>query len=648
MILALLFTMLLSSVFSYFFNWYFGKKGTFFISIFNMGLCFLYSLYLFLDMISASKVKTTYISLGSWIDVLYFDVTWDILLDDLSISMLFIVVSISFLVHIYSYYYMYDDIYSSKFMSFLSLFTFFMCILVVSSNFIMLFLGWEGVGICSFLLISFWSTRVQANKAALKAMLVNRVGDFCLLVAIVYIIIVFKTVDFNAVFSLAHIYSLKPFIVNKYISISVLDFICFFLLIGAITKSAQFGMHTWLPDAMEGPTPVSALIHAATMVTAGVFLIIRCSFMFEFSPFALTILVYLGSLTLLLFGFVGIAQFDIKKIIAYSTCSQLGYMMLACGLSAYNLALFHLFTHAWFKALLFLSAGSIIHTMRNEQDIRKLGGFFNKSPLVSICFIIGSFSLIGIPHMSGYYSKDAIICLSRTYDYNIIIYVSTVIGVATTTFYSLRMFYYLFCKKIVTKRSVIPEYNYKTNYANVVPLVILTLMSIFAGYLAKVFFIGLGNNTFYGSILILDFTNIIFSEFLFDHLRYRVIIPAIILTAAWSYGFLNQRYIDREDLNEFYYYFFGRDFFTFFNKRMFFDSLVNTFVVGFFFEISYKLFYIVDKGFFEFIGPVGLFKTYNKIWMIFSKGIYRGSIWEYLHLILVIVIFSVLILFVLL
>ena len=370
--------------------------------------------------------------------------------------------------------------------------------------------------------------------------------------------------------------------------------------------------------------------------------------MFEFSPFALTILVYLGSLTLLLFGFVGIAQFDIKKIIAYSTCSQLGYMMLACGLSAYNLALFHLFTHAWFKALLFLSAGSIIHTMRNEQDIRKLGGFFNKSPLVSICFIIGSFSLIGIPHMSGYYSKDAIICLSRTYDYNIIIYVSTVIGVATTTFYSLRMFYYLFCKKIVTKRSVIPEYNYKTNYANVVPLVILTLMSIFAGYLAKVFFIGLGNNTFYGSILILDFTNIIFSEFLFDHLRYRVIIPAIILTAAWSYGFLNQRYIDREDLNEFYYYFFGRDFFTFFNKRMFFDSLVNTFVVGFFFELSYKLFYIVDKGFFEFIGPVGLFKTYNKIWMIFSKGIYRGSIWEYLHLILVIVIFSVLILFVLL
>jgi len=176
------------------------KKGTFFISIFNMGLCFLYSLYLFLDMVSASKVKTTYISLGSWIDVLYFDVTWDILLDDFSISMLFIVVSISFLVHIYSYYYMYDDIYSSKFMSFLSLFTFFMCILVVSSNFIMLFLGWEGVGICSFLLISFWSTRVQANKAALKAMLVNRVGDFCLLVAIVYIIIVFKTVDFNAVF----------------------------------------------------------------------------------------------------------------------------------------------------------------------------------------------------------------------------------------------------------------------------------------------------------------------------------------------------------------------------------------------------------------------------------------------------------------
>ena len=294
-----------------------------------------------------------------------------------------------------------------------------------------------------------------------------------------------------------------------------------------------------LPDAMEGPTPVSALIHAATMVTAGVFLIIRCSFMFEFSPFSLTILVYLVVLTLLLFGFVGMAQFDIKKIIAYSTCSQLGYMILACGLSGYNLALFHLFTHAWFKALLFLSAGSIIHMMKNEQDIRKLNGIFNKSPLISICFIIGSFSLIGLPHLSGYYSKDAIICLARTYDYNLIIYLST----SNWCYFYNFLFYYdffiiYFLKKIlIENQHILVTYNYQTNYANIVPLVVLSIMSIFAGYLTKVFFIGLGNNTFYGSILILDFTNIIISEFIFDNLKYTVILPAIILTIIWSFFF---------------------------------------------------------------------------------------------------------------
>ena len=312
---------------------------------------------------------------------------------------------ISTIVHIYASSYMAEDPHLSRFMAYLSLFTFFMFILVTGDNFIQLFLGWEGVGICSYLLINFWFTRIPANKSALKALIMNRVGDFGLLIGILLIFYFFCSVDFAIVFSLV------PYFVGIHFNfldfeIDLLSLISAFLFVGSIGKSAQLGLHTWLPDAMEGPTPVSALIHAATMVTAGVFLIIRCSPLFEYTSNILLFITILGSLTAFFASTIGVVQNDIKKVIAYSTCSQLGYMVFSCGLSVYNISFFHLINHAFFKALLFLASGIIIHALNNEQDMRKMGGFLKLLPYSYSIMLIGSLALTGFPFLSGFYSKD--------------------------------------------------------------------------------------------------------------------------------------------------------------------------------------------------------------------------------------------------
>lgn len=569
--------------------------------------------------------------------MLSLSIEWNFLLDGLSVTMLLVVFTISMFVHIYSYYYMFNDLNSSKFMAYLTLFTFFMCILVISSNFIILFLGWEGVGLCSFLLISFWNTRLQANKSAIKAMLINRIGDYFILIAIIIILLNFKSLDFYVVFSQAHFFSLKNFLIVFGYNITVIDAICFFLLIGAVTKSAQIGLHGWLPDAMEGPTPVSALIHAATMVTAGVFLIIRCSYLFEFSLICLDLLVYLGSFTLVLFGLVGLAQYDIKKIIAYSTCSQLGYMILGCGLSGYSFALYHLFTHAAFKALLFLSAGTIIHTMNNEQDLRKLNGLFNVAPLVSICFIIGSLSLSGFPYLSGYYSKDAIIELSYYFYKNPVVFLFALSGVFITLLYSLKIVYYLFFKtNYNNKFNLNILKNYSFNLFNFVPLIILALLSIFCGYLFKNFFLGLGNNIFYGSIFVLR-PEILQVEFLWFGIKF---LPFFIL--LFSFLVFDELFFGYFKENP-QTYAINHDVFLFFNKRMFLDSLLNLFINFFIYKLSYKIFYIFDKGLLEFFGPFGISCLLNFFFELFSKKIHSGYLSFY-----VIYIFSILIILILL
>ena len=367
------------------------------------------------------------------------------LIDKLTVTMMLVVTSVSLMVHIYTIGYMQEDPGYQRFFSYISLFTFSMLMLVMSNNFMQLFFGWEAVGLVSYLLIGFWYTRPTAIYANLKAFLVNRVGDFGFLLGIGLVLMVFGTLDYAAVFAnaAAHADDMAPI---SGMSVNLLAAICILLFVGAMGKSAQFPLHVWLPDSMEGPTPISALIHAATMVTAGIFMVARMSPMFELSETALSFVMIIGAITALFMGFLGIIQNDIKRVIAYSTLSQLGYMTVALGASAYSVAIFHLMTHAFFKALLFLAAGSVIIGMHHDQDIRNMGGLRKYMPITWITSLIGSLALIGTPFFSGFYSKDSII---EAVEYSHLpgsgfAYAAVVAGVFVTAFYSFRMYFLVF------------------------------------------------------------------------------------------------------------------------------------------------------------------------------------------------------------
>ncbi len=374
-------------------------------------------------------------------------IDWAIRVDALTGVMLIVVTGVSSLVHLYSIGYMADDPGRPRFFSYLSFFTFAMLVLVTANNFLQMFFGWEGVGVASYLLIGFWYKKPEANAAAIKAFIVNRVGDFGFALGIFGIFYVFKTLDFDAVFAAAPSFAGKTFLFAGY-HVDILTTLCLLLFLGAMGKSAQFGLHTWLPDAMEGPTPVSALIHAATMVTAGVFLVCRCSPLFEHAPVALEFVTFIGATTAFFAASVGLFQNDIKRVIAYSTCSQLGYMFVAAGVSAYGSAMFHLFTHAFFKALLFLAAGSVIHAMHHEQDMRKMGGLAKAIPFTWAMMLIGNLALtgVGIPvlqlGLAGFYSKDAIINAAYLSHSGMAGYafILTLVAAGMTSFYSWRQF----------------------------------------------------------------------------------------------------------------------------------------------------------------------------------------------------------------
>tara|TARA_B110000438_G_scaffold301414_1_gene356238 strand:- start:65 stop:1972 length:1908 start_codon:yes stop_codon:yes gene_type:complete len=425
-----------------------------------------------------------------WINSGNFVANWSINIDPLSSVMLIVVTFVSALVHIYSIGYMSHDPFKPRFMSYLSLFTFSMLTLVVSDNFLQLFFGWEGVGLCSYLLIGFWYKKENANNAAIKAFVVNRVGDFGLAIGIFLIFYHLGTINFEEVFQAA------PGILDKKIyflgiECSLISLICLFLFLGAMGKSAQFLLHTWLPDAMEGPTPVSALIHAATMVTAGVFLVVRCSPLFEYSQVALNIVAIIGMITAIFAASVALVQNDIKRIIAYSTCSQLGYMFFAAGIGAYHVAIFHLFTHAFFKALLFLGSGSVIHAFKDEQDIRKMGGVWKKLPFTYILMLIGTLALTGFPFLSGFYSKDAIIEFSL-FKNSVIGNYAASIGIFTallTAVYSWRLIFKTFHGNYNNKELPI-EKTQESPLIMLIPLIILALGAIFVGYFFKEIFIG--------------------------------------------------------------------------------------------------------------------------------------------------------------
>ncbi len=382
-----------------------------------------------------------------WIHSGAFIADWTVRIDTITAVMLVVVTGVSSLVHLYSIGYMEEDPHQARFFSYLSLFTFAMLMLVTANNFLQLFFGWEGVGLASYLLIGFWYLRPSANAAAIKAFVVNRVGDFGFALGILGVWYVFRTLDFDAVFAAAPAMVGKTFVFAGH-NVDILTTLCLLLFVGAMGKSAQLGLHTWLPDAMEGPTPVSALIHAATMVTAGVFLVCRCSPLYQLAPSAAEFVTFIGATTAFFAASVGLFQNDIKRVIAYSTCSQLGYMFAGAGVAAYDAAMFHLFTHAFFKALLFLSAGAVIHSMHHEQDMRKMGGLAKAIPFTWAMMLIGNLALtgVGIPYLgvglAGFYSKDAIINATFSAGTPIGTYAFTllIVSAGMTSFYSWRQF----------------------------------------------------------------------------------------------------------------------------------------------------------------------------------------------------------------
>ena len=438
------------------------------------------------------------VPLFDWLEVSGFASGWSLRLDGLTAVMLVVVTWVSALVHVYSIGYMSHDPHRARFFSYLSLFTFMMLALVTANDFLQLFFGWEGVGLASYLLIGFWYRRPSANAAAIKAFVVNRVGDLGLVLAIAVIFLVFGTIEYDAVFALA------PTLTQEHLpifgmNVPVIDIVCLLLFLGAMGKSAQFFLHTWLPDAMEGPTPVSALIHAATMVTAGVFLVARAAPLFELSPLSLYVVTSIGALTAFFAASVALVQNDIKRVVAYSTCSQLGYMFVAMGAGAYEAGMFHLFTHAFFKALLFLGAGSVIHALSDEQDMRKMGGMVKFLPYTYIAMFAGTLSLTGAPFTAGYYSKDAII--EAVYMNGGDLYqnaaIILMIAAAFTSFYSWRLFFLTFHGTSRTASSVLDKIH-ESPASMLLPLAVLTLGALAAGAIFFSHFLGSERAAFWG------------------------------------------------------------------------------------------------------------------------------------------------------
>ncbi len=627
MYLSIIFLPLLGAFIAGFFGRFIGKQGATIVTTFSVFLSSIFSLLAFYEVILCHSVCS--FKLFTWMESNSLIISWGFLFDALTVTMLVVVTFISTLVHLYSISYMSEDPHLPRFMSYLSLFTFFMLMLISADNYVQMFLGWEGVGLASYLLINFWYTRIQANKAAMKAMIVNRIGDFGLSLGIALIFSVFASFDFAVIFNTVPLFFKEDFIFLGF-SIDKITCISLLLFVGAVGKSAQFGLHTWLPDAMEGPTPVSALIHAATMVTAGVFVILRSSPILEYSNFSLLIITIIGSLTAFMAATIGVVQNDLKKVIAYSTCSQLGYMILACGLSNYSIALFHLMNHAFFKALLFLSAGSVIHAMADEQDMRKMGGLIKVIPITYIMILIGSLALMGFPFLTGFYSKD--ILLELTYGtYHISGLLAFWLGTLSaffTAFYSIRLIFLTFIKP-TSSSSYYLSNAHESSVIMLIPLFVLGLGSIFIGFLFKDLFLGLGVDTWNTSLFQLT-THISYfdSEFLDFKIKLIPFIFSIsgLILAICVYHLFESKVSSLIVFKKIYY------FYTFFVKKWYFDIIYNKFIVNIFFYIGYHIsFKLLDRGLFELIGPLGIIRLISTLIKKVSN-LQSGLIYHYIFI----------------
>ena len=610
---------LLASIISGFFGKFIGDRNSEIVTSLMVSISAILSALVLYEVIVNQYQEN--IVIATWINSGSLDVNWSMKIDSLSAVMLVVVTSVSALVHIYSIGYMSHDPHKPRFMAYLSLFTFAMLMLVTSDNFIQLFFGWEGVGLCSYFLIGFWFKKDTANSAAIKAFVVNRVGDFGFALGIFLIFYLFGTVNY------AEVFEQIPSIVDKNlvflgIKVNAIDLICLLLFIGAMGKSAQILLHTWLPDAMEGPTPVSALIHAATMVTAGVFLVVRCSPIYEYSELALNVITIIGMSTAFFAATVALVQTDIKKIIAYSTCSQLGYMFFAAGVGAYNVAMFHLFTHAFFKALLFLGSGSVIHAFKDEQDINKMGGVWKKLPYTYVLMIIGTLALTGFPFLSGFYSKDAIIEFAYLRG-NTTGYYAAGIGIFTallTSIYSWRLMFKTFHGEYNNKKVSIED-THESPVVMLIPLILLSIGAVFAGFAFKELFIGYDgiNNFWKDSIFFLEPLST-------DHppLWFLILTPTLVILSIpiAYYLFVKNKNLPEQIAN------INNPLYKFLLNKWYFDELYDTLFVRPSKSLGLFLWKFFDLKIIDGFGPDGI-STLIKKFSIKANKFQSGFIYQY-------------------
>jgi NADH-quinone oxidoreductase subunit L len=581
------------------------------------------SLYDFFILASGTLVAKNILVL-KWIAINDLELFWHVKRDSLTVIMNLVVTTVSAVVHFYSIGYMYDDKKVNRFMAYLSLFTFFMLVLIASNSLVQLFVGWEGVGLCSYLLIGFWYKKESANLAAMKAFIVNRVGDFAFLIGIIAIYKLFGTTSFDIIFANASSKVSDTLTIFNF-SFSYIDFICIMLFIGCMGKSAQLGLHTWLPDAMEGPTPVSALIHAATMVTAGVFLVVRCSALYELSPLSLDIMTFVGMITCLFAATVAVVQDDIKKVIAYSTCSQLGYMFLACGVSAYNAGIFHLFTHAFFKALLFLVAGNIIVALHHEQNIKKMGALWRKLPITYLMFLIGTIAISGFPPFAGFYSKDLVLesaFISEGRFSNLAYMIGSFVAMLTA-FYSFRLFFIVFHGP--NNQEHPNEKLVKIDNVVFLPLVILVVGSVISGYFVyHNFDIAYSLNIFAGEIVINNnekyFEDLHHVPLFFKYLP--LILSAIGTIIAFIIYFLGRTNIAKSFVSN------SPVLYKFLKNKWYFDDIYNNLIVFPYRKLSRILWKEIDINFIDNMGPNGFARLSKNISNIIVR-IQNGYIYRY-------------------
>ncbi len=670
MYLLVLYFPIMNALILFFLGSRLGKMGAASLSLLSSFLTVVAALWIFWKTF-LSEIFVI-ISISPWINLGLMDVKIEFVYDNLSSIMLLVITIVSWAVQFFSVEYMYRDPHLIRFLAFLSSFAFFMIFLVTSDNYIQLFIGWEGVGIMSYLLINFWSTRIAANKAAMKAIIINKLGDISLLLAMVLLFCHVFSLDFFVINCLSWLFRSYIYL-NTYvfwINIEYLSLILFLFILGACAKSAQIGLHTWLPDAMEGPTPVSALIHAATMVTAGVFLLLRSVHLFKYDENSLLLLSFLGGITSFIAATIGLFQNDIKKVIAYSTCSQLGYMVLSCGLNNYSGSLFHLMNHAFFKALLFLSAGAIIHSMLDQQDVRRMGMLLKYLPVSYIMILVGSLTIMGIPFLTGFYSKDFI--LEYVYSSNIylsiFLYWLGIISASLTSFYSIKLLFLTFYNVHNSYFNILYNKNkrliviHESKFLILIALIILFLGSIFVGFLFKDLFIGMGTDVWTNTLdteSYKDNLKVFDVEFLPMRIK---IIPIIctLISALLSFLFFKFYIFIVEFVYKLYYYFQSFFFLSLLKKKNITninmkkivdikrsEKKVNrikfgTFIGilhflqkliynGYYFneiynyflyknkKLSYNLFKDLDKGIIEFMGHLSIVSNIKNILYLFSK-----------------------------